>query len=183
MGKKRIPLGVLGLPAILQLQSEGFNVSKELTDRGRSDLICTVAPPVSKAPLIDRINKYGVSAAEDRTHDGITFDSKLEKNAYILLKDYGVDFTYHPVYELQEAFKDGTGRSHRAIRYEGDFLLNHPAGAVLIDMKGVLTPSFKMKEKMLIHKYGLTLYCPKSLNKLMLLLAEHNLIGPKKLLK
>ena len=192
-----IPLGVLGLAALLQLQEAGTNVSAELKKLGHADKIRFTPVPEPSAgqqqlsalthtpqvtPQVRR-GKYNVSAPEERTAFGITFDSKIEMNAYKLLQTHNIDFTYHPVYELQPKFElDGV--KHRAVAYEGDFLLKRSDGTtILVDVKGVLTDMFKLKQKILAYQQKIPIYCVKTLDKLMLLLAEQGFLGHQTICK
>ena len=192
--KRGIPLGVLGLKALLDLQAQGVNVRQELTKLGHADKIrYTPAPEASpaaqqmsalQAPKSDapaqRRGKYNVSPAAERTHDGIVFDSKLEMNAYKLLKDYRIDFEYHTVFELQPEF-EFRGERIRAINYEGDFLIKVPArDSLVVDVKGMVTDVFKLKQKLLAYRHHIKIHCVKSLNALTQLLADHKLIGPER---
>lgn len=58
-----------------------------------------------------------------------------------------------PKYELQEKFKIN-GKSIRAINYVADFLVIDGENEIVIDAKGLVTPMFKLKEKMFKYKYG-----------------------------
>jgi hypothetical protein len=173
MGKKRIPLSSLGVAALCQLQSEGVNVTKELTEKGRPDLVNYTPHKEEKT------NKYHVAAAEDRTYDGITFDSKSEMSSYQLLRKYNIDFEYHPIYELQPEFVAPDGKKIRPISYEGDFLIKRPEGNLLVDTKGMETDIFKMKRKMLLYKHGVVIHCMRSLKLLTLFLFENKLLKPE----
>ena len=189
-----IPLGVLGLDALLQLQAGGTNVSAELKKLGHADKIrfTPVAEPSAASQQLsalthnlplsglthkpERRGKYNVSPPEERTADGITFDSKIEMNAYKMLCSHNINFSYHAVYELQPACECG-GKKHRAIAYEGDFLLTRPDGVkFLVDVKGMKTDIFKLKEKMMAYKHDIQIHCVKTLDKLMLFLAENGFL-------
>ena len=101
-------------------------------------------------------NKYNVSKKEDRTADGIVFDSKWEMQAYLMLKadlPSNAHMELSPKYELQPKFRDLNGKAMRAIHYIGDFLVKHRGKTYLIDTKGFETDVFKMKEKMFKFKF------------------------------
>ena len=73
-----------------------------------------------------KVGRYKVSAKEDRTYDGIVFDSKWELETYKLLKLHlPADAHIHRQVEfvLQPKFKDAEGRSVREIKYASDFLI------------------------------------------------------------
>lgn len=90
--------------------------------------------------------------------DGYTFDSKAEARRWdelLLLEQGGAisGLVVHPMYELQAAFTDASGKRHRAISYEGDFGYTERGRAVVEDVKGHRTEVFKLKEKMFRYRY------------------------------
>ena len=112
-----------------------------------------------------KTGRYKVSAKEDRTFNGIVFDSKWELETYKLLKTHlPADVQIHRQVEflLQPKFKNAEGKAIREINYVSDFLITRqldllpnqlPADAVVIDSKGHLTDIFKLKNKMFMYKY------------------------------
>lgn len=86
--------------------------------------------------------------------DGIQFDSKLEARAYVYLRDNPNYLIYElqPKFELQEKFAY-RGKTIRAINYIADFLIAYRDVFYVVDAKGVETPEFKLKMKMLHYKY------------------------------
>ena len=119
-------------------------------------------------------NKYNVSPKSQRTLDGIVFDSKFEMQAYDLLckflgKSY---FTLSPKYELQPKFRDSQGKAVRAIAYVGDFLIKYKGSEYLIDTKGMETPVFKMKEKMMLYVHKKHIHKIKSKKKMLLFIDD-----------
>ena len=114
-------------------------------------------------------NKYNVSPKDQRTLNGIVFDSKFEMQAYDLFckflgKKY---FERSPKYELQPGFRDSNGKAIRAISYVGDFLINYNGVEYLVDTKGMETPVFKMKEKMLLYVHKKSIHKLKSKKKVL----------------
>jgi hypothetical protein len=109
-------------------------------------------PPTAKK------GRYTVSKAEERTEDGIVFDSKWEMELYSILKRLlGRErFELQPVFELQPAFKDGKGKAVRKVEYIGDFLVD---GEHVIDAKGHKTEVFRLKEKLFIYKFKKPIHC------------------------
>jgi hypothetical protein len=100
-------------------------------------------------------NKYNTRKV---TEDGITFDSVAEWNRYMklkLLEQYcqieGLEV--HKVFELQPSFSKGMLETIRAIKYEADFFYKEGILTVVEDVKGVQTPEFKIKWKMMKYKY------------------------------
>ena len=87
--------------------------------------------------------------------DGITFDSLLEATAYRYFKysDRYCILDLQPRFELQESFKHG-GMTYRKIEYVADFLIHDSKTqrTIVVDAKGMETPVFKIKLKMLLMK-------------------------------
>jgi len=103
-----------------------------------------------------RRHKYGVSEVSRRTVDGIVFDSREESKCYTKLKMLvGLDkISLQPEFILQDGFVH-EGKKYRPIKYVGDFLLRDDTGGEhVIDVKGVHTPEFKLKSKMLTYRYA-----------------------------
>lgn len=100
-------------------------------------------------------NKYGNIKT---TVDGITFDSKKEAEYYCklkLLKQAGEikDFGLQQRYELLPTFKKN-GTTYRSITYVADFVIvNNDGTTEVVDVKGVETQVFKIKQKLFEHKY------------------------------
>ncbi|WP_249323475.1 DUF1064 domain-containing protein [Wansuia hejianensis] len=90
--------------------------------------------------------------------DGITFDSKKEAEYYCklkLLKQAGEikDFGLQPRYELQPTFRKN-GTTYRAITYVADFIITNLDGTTeVVDIKGVETQVFKIKQKLFEYMY------------------------------
>jgi len=102
--------------------------------------------------------------------DGIKFDSKLEANCYIFLKDKVENLELQPRFLLQDKFKY-KNKTIRKIEYVADFRFNYKGVDYIIDSKGLETPLFKLKYKLLVCKYPeLNFYTVKSRKKLKELL-------------
>jgi len=79
--------------------------------------------------------------------DGIKFDSKMECEYYQFLLSQGIkksDIYFHPEYILFNTSKDYEGNTLRKIKYIADFQI----GNLVIDIKGVETPVFKLKKEL-----------------------------------
>ena len=135
-----------------------------------------------------RKKSEGKIAQKKTTIDGITFDSKMEAEYYIYLKEEKkagrvIDFEMQPVYILQPKYInynstiytedhpkykeiDKLRKKHnkenpdnkigivQAIKYISDFKITYKDGSVkVIDVKGVKTADFKLKEKMFNFRY------------------------------
>ena len=160
MSKKRIPVSCLGPRAQAQLREMGFNL--EVNSRGKQ-----------LSPL--QLHKFHVAPGEERTFDGIKFDSKLEMNAYKRLKEYDIPFERQPEYVLEEGF-EFEGKHYRDVRYVGDFLVSPKDKKLLIDMKGVRTRLYELKQKLLLKKHGIVVHCVKNLSELVKLLHDNDLL-------
>lgn len=104
-------------------------------------------------------NKYGVSPKEERTYDGIVFDSKAEMKYYRDVVLPGVtdgtiiNYQLQKPYELQPKFKHD-GKTVRAINYVCDFYLEYADGHTeVIDIKGMATTEALLKRKLFMYKY------------------------------
>lgn len=100
-------------------------------------------------------SKYNNSEAIVDSHK---FDSTAEANYYIYLKnDPRVwEIELQPVFVLQEAFTHPiTCKKYRAITYRADFRVTMTGtGQIrIIDIKGMRTEVFSIKEKMFSCKY------------------------------
>jgi hypothetical protein len=85
--------------------------------------------------------------------DGITFDSKKEAARYTELKRQEAageikELTLQPVYRIEV---DGV----KICDYRGDFRYVRNGESVLEDVKGVLTPIYRLKRKLVYAKYGI----------------------------
>lgn len=107
------------------------------------------------------MSKYG---AKKVNHDGITFDSKVEGQYYLYLKDLQekgkvTRFELQPSFTLQGGFTDDWGVKHLPIKYKADFLVYYKdSDPKVIDIKGApLTPEFKIKRKMYANQFPLEL--------------------------
>jgi Protein of unknown function (DUF1064) len=94
--------------------------------------------------------------------DGILFDSMIESKFYTYFQELGITvLELQPKFLLQEGFRDkrkgvlknGQGVMVKAINYIADFAVLINEKVWIIDIKGMKTPDFKLKEKMLLWKY------------------------------
>ena len=116
--------------------------------------------PVSQQPIISsgngRRHKYNAHPVEI---DGYVFASGKEGRRYLQLKAmqqageiFGLEL--QPEFELLPAFRDITGKKHRAIKYRADFKYRDITKAVIVeDSKGYETAVFKIKRKLFCHRY------------------------------
>lgn len=106
------------------------------------------------SPVVTKTKKSKYNA-EKTWIDGICFDSKLEGNFYLKLKQLLqakeiAGFARQCRFVLNE----GAGKENRAIEYVADFIVLYKNGNFeIIDTKGIETKEFSMKKKMFISKY------------------------------
>jgi hypothetical protein len=96
------------------------------------------------------VNKYHARPVTDQ---GIRFDSQAEHRRWCelrLLEQAGAitDLRVHPRYELLPKTA-----SERAVHYEGDFEYREGGLTVVEDVKGVATPTFRLKASMFRRRY------------------------------
>jgi hypothetical protein len=110
-----------------------------------------------------KFNKYKVSDSAKRSADGTVFASKLEMRVYLFLKrTIGLKaFDLQPSFELQPGFRH-EGKAVRAIKYVADFLVKDGDEELVVDAKGMVTPVFKIKQKMFIHRYRKSIHLLKT---------------------
>lgn len=87
--------------------------------------------------------------------DGIRFDSKKEAKRYLelkILEKAGVikDLRRQVPYVLINKSRYG-----RAIKYVADFVYYEDDKLVVEDVKGVLTPLYKLKKRLMAEVYGI----------------------------
>lgn len=119
-----------------------------------------------------RAHKFGVSAKEDRTLDGVVFDSKGEMAVWEQLKQV-VDPRWRVVRQprvlLQPGFRDRAGKWIRPVVYQADFLVTRSSTVaedqlfespadfadedLLIDAKGMKTDVFLLKHKLYLFRF------------------------------
>lgn len=106
----------------------------------------------------EKINKYKNKKIEKYGHK---FDSEMELNFYESVCLPNLETSYFKSVELQKNFvlQDGFRRPYddkliRPVLYKADFVIELSNGKfVIIDIKGQVLETFKIKWKMLMHKY------------------------------
>ena len=104
------------------------------------------------------MNKYH---ARKTTFDGITFDSAAEANRYAelkLLEKHGeiTDLRRQVPFVLLDDYFI-SGKKKRGIKYIADFVYFEDGIEHIEDVKGILTPVYKLKKKMFEARYGKTI--------------------------
>lgn len=90
--------------------------------------------------------------------DGHVFDSLKEANRYcelkMLVKAKAIsDLQLQPKFILQEGFEHKAWGKQRPITYIADFYYKENGKPVVEDVKGMRTEVYKIKKKLLLHKY------------------------------
>lgn len=97
-----------------------------------------------------QFHKYNVSPKDQRTVDGITFDSKREAARYLELKAAREAGSVVQFITQAPSFRLPGG-----VRYVCDFLVFWADGTVTFeDVKGMRTASYKAKKKMVEELYS-----------------------------
>ncbi|EAF2754365.1 DUF1064 domain-containing protein [Listeria monocytogenes] len=121
---------------------------------------------IRRSSLTRRTSTRSKYNAKKVVIDDIKFDSKAEAAYYQqlkLLKMSGevVSFDLQPEFVLQESFRKN-GKLYRAIKYRADFLVRYKDGhEELIDVKGMLTKEFRIKQKLFELRYMQSIKCLK----------------------
>jgi hypothetical protein len=104
-------------------------------------------------PVPEPANKYGVSAAAERTYNGVVFASKLEMNCARRLDVLGIKYRTQVPFVLQEGFVR-EGRKLREVAYLADFVITTTDGrTVVLEAKGLFLPEAKLKMELLLFRY------------------------------
>lgn len=94
--------------------------------------------------------------------DGIAFDSKREAARYEALKEMEkegaiYDLRLQVPYTILPSMKDADGKTIRGIKYVADFVYRQNGEEIVEDCKGFRTDVYKMKKKLMLYKYGITI--------------------------
>lgn len=121
---------------------------------------------IPRSSLTRRTSTRSKYNAKKVVIDNIKFDSKAEAAYYQqlkLLKMSGevVSFDLQPEFILQDSFVKN-GKKYHAIKYRADFLVRYKDGhEELIDVKGMLTKEFRIKQKLFELRYMQSIKCLK----------------------
>lgn len=98
-------------------------------------------PQTARPQTVEKRAKYGAERVE---HDGIRFDSRLEADCYARLRAAGGLFLRQVPLHLPGG-----------VRYVVDFLrILDPSAVDLVDAKGVITPMYSAKRRMVEDIYA-----------------------------
>lgn len=131
----------------------------ELTDlKARmAGLKSTTAMRDKPAEREKRGQKYGNTKVQDA---GITFDSKAEHKRwqYLVMLERAKeisDLQLQVPFELIPAQVSPSGKKERPTVYIADFAYTDKSGKrVIEDVKGAVTPEFRLKRKLMLHVHG-----------------------------
>ncbi|EGC8271565.1 DUF1064 domain-containing protein [Listeria monocytogenes] len=121
---------------------------------------------IPRTSLTKRTSTRSKYNAKKVVIDNVKFDSKAEAAYYQqlkLLKMTGevVSFDLQPEFILQDSFVKN-GKKYHAIKYRADFLVLYKDGhEELIDVKGMLTKEFRIKQKLFELRYMQSIKCLK----------------------
>lgn len=128
----------------LQARVAGSRTVREMRDR--------------PAERVKRSQKYGNTRVVDA---GITFDSKAEHKRwqYLVLLERAKEISglrLQVPFELIPAQARPGGGKERATVYIADFVyLDRRGVQVVEDVKGAVTPEFRLKRKLMLHVHGI----------------------------
>ena len=111
------------------------------------------------AEKVRRTQKYGNQKVVDK---GITFDSKAEHKrwAYLVMLEKAKeirDLRLQVPFELIPAQVSPSGKKERPTVYLADFTyIDARTGKTIVeDVKGAVTPEFRLKRKLMLHVHGI----------------------------
>ena len=103
-------------------------------------------------------NKYNTSPKDQRTHEGIVFDSKLEMNYYkrlLLLKNATMKELKVVDIKMQYVFQLSVNEK-KVCKYVCDFVVTYADGRIeYIDVKGFKTAIYRLKKKFVEAQFGI----------------------------
>lgn len=93
--------------------------------------------------------------------DGITFDSKREAVRYgqlrMLEKAGQIDtLSLQPKFTLIPGQRNADGKAERPVVYIADFMYRENGKLIVEDAKGVRTPDYVIKRKLMLKEHGIT---------------------------
>ena len=117
----------------------------------------------NKAPLPGTAeNKYKNEKVVVPVGDGLVreFDSKFEAQryqelAYLEKANVITNLRCQVKYELIPSQKRPDGTTERAVNYIADFVYSDGKNVIVEDTKGVKTPEYVIKRKLMLQKYGI----------------------------
>lgn len=137
------------------ITEEQFSEMKARMERNAANP--AAAEKAQSSVRLARVNKYRVSDADQRTVDGIRFDSKKESELYIKLKILAAagkitQLERQTNFILQDAF-DKNGIHYAPIHYRADFTFIEDGKKRVLDAKGAKTAMYALKRKLFEFRY------------------------------
>lgn len=109
-------------------------------------------------------NKYRNEKVVVPVGDGLVreFDSKFEAQryqelAYLEKANVITNLRCQVKYELIPSQKRPDGSTERAVNYIADFVYSDGKNVIVEDVKGVKTPEYVIKRKLMLQKYGIAI--------------------------
>ncbi|AKQ59719.1 PF06356 domain protein [Bordetella hinzii 5132] len=95
------------------------------------------------------------------TLDGVEFDSKREAARYSqlrMLERAGQirDLSLQPKFTLIDSQRRADGKAERPVIYIADFMYFEGDACVVEDAKGMKTPDYVIKRKLMLSRHGIT---------------------------
>jgi hypothetical protein len=93
--------------------------------------------------------------------DGITFDSKREAARYSELRlmeraGHIQSLSLQPKFTLVDSQRRADGKAERPVVYIADFMYFQGENCIVEDAKGVKTPDYVIKRKLMLDRHGIT---------------------------
>ncbi|OAE52862.1 hypothetical protein A7J71_18000 [Achromobacter insolitus] len=93
--------------------------------------------------------------------DGIKFDSKREADRYAMLRllersGQIRDLSLQPKFTLIDSQRRADGKAERPVIYIADFMYFEGDACVVEDAKGMKTPDYVIKRKLMLSRHGIT---------------------------
>ncbi len=105
-----------------------------------------------------RKNKYGVAKKEDRTLDGVVYDSKLEMNylKHLELLKHAEKDSERIVFIQEQVKYEIKVNNIKICTYLLDFKIIYASGRIeYVDCKGVRTAVYSLKAKLMLAVHGI----------------------------
>lgn len=97
-------------------------------------------------------NKY--NAKKVKTEDGLTFDSKREYEWWLKFKDLEQNGKIEHLERQVKFVLIEKNDKYRELSYRADFVYYENGVQHIVDVKGMILPEFKLKQKLFYSKFG-----------------------------
>lgn len=109
------------------------------------------------SPRKQKTKKTASIGRKTKTDDGQEFDSQLEAECYLRLRDSGLPYVLQPRYELIPKFEIGH-QKFRAMHYTADFLICTPDIDIVVEVKSERTKKIRdypLRRKLVAWRHGI----------------------------